>query len=269
VSTVDRRSRVVDTPRRAWASLGSALGPHRRRAPALERTRVTAEPETSAREAVLDERVRIARELHDVVAHHISIMGVHAGAARVTIGRDPVRAAQALASIEASSREAVAELHRLLGSLRQARDADDLASGPGLAQLRALTQTMRDAELAVEVRVEGDERPLPASVDASAYRTVQEALTNTLKHAGASRADVRLRYRRREFEVEIADDGRRRAAASTRGLGLTGMHERAAVHGGHLTAGPSPGGGFVVRLRLPTPDHPRRPSPSRARRPGR
>jgi signal transduction histidine kinase len=240
-----------------WA-LGAAVGSGRRRArELLARTvELEHEREENARRAVFDERVRIARELHDVVAHHVSMMGVQAGAARVVIDRDPVRATEALASIEESSREAVLELHRLLGFLRQAGDPDALAPQPGLGQLPALAASMSDAELTVDVRVEGEERPLPATVDVSAYRIVQEALTNALKHAGASRADVHLRYWPDALELEIVDNGHPNGASpsASGGLGLIGMRERAALHGGQLSAGPAAGSGFAVRVTLPTPD---------------
>jgi signal transduction histidine kinase len=219
-------------------------------------TQAEREREESARRAVFEERVRIARELHDVVAHHVSMMGVQAGAARLVIDRDRDKAKDALAAIEASSRQAVDELHRLLGFLRQAGETDDLAPSPGVSQLPGLVAGMRESDLAVEVDVEGEERPLPPTVDVSAYRIVQEALTNTLKHAGASRADVRLRYGPGELELEIVDDGRGAGdpSQSGSGLGLIGMRERAALHGGQLTAGPLDGGGFAVRVRLPTSD---------------
>jgi signal transduction histidine kinase len=184
------------------------------------------------------------------------MMGVQAGAGRLVIDRDPAKAKQALAAIELSSRNAVQELHRLLGFLRQAGDPDPLASQPGLGQLASLAAGMSNAELTVEVSVDGEQRPLPATVDVSAYRIVQEALTNTLKHARASRADVHLRYWPDELEVEIGDDGRSKGgpAATSGGLGLIGMRERAALHGGQLNAGPAPGGGFAVRVKLPTPE---------------
>jgi signal transduction histidine kinase len=240
-----------------WA-LGAALGSGRRRAKELlERTvELEHEREENARRAVFDERVRIARELHDVVAHHVSMMGVQAGAARVVIGRDPVKAKEALAAIERSSREAVLELHRLLGFLRQAGDPDDLGPQPGLAQLASLAATMSDSELTVEISVQGGQRPLPPTVDVSAYRIVQEALTNVLKHSGASRADVHLRYWPGELELEIVDDGRGNGSRSTApgGLGLIGMRERAVLHGGQLSAGAAVGGGFAVRAKLPAPD---------------
>jgi signal transduction histidine kinase len=205
--------------------------------------------------AVFEERVRIARELHDVVAHHVSMMGVQAGAARLVIDADADKAKQALAAIERSSREAVAELHRLLGFLRQAGDSDTLGPQPGLGELDRLAASLSDSALAVEVSVEGEQRSLPPTVDVSAYRIVQEALTNTLKHSVASRAEVHLRYWPDELEVEVVDDGRPTAAPSTAssGLGLIGMRERATLHGGQLSAGPAAGGGFAVKARLPAP----------------
>jgi signal transduction histidine kinase len=240
----------------AFWSLGAALGSGRRRGKELlQRTReLEHEREENARRAVFDERVRIARELHDVVAHHVSMMGVQAGAARVTLASDPAKAKEALASIETSSRQAVLELHRLLGFLRQAGDHDDLAPQLGLAELESLVTSLSGSELNVEIRVEGKERSLPPLVDVSAYRIVQEALTNTLKHADASRADVHVRYLPDELELEIVDDGFGEGAASTTpgGLGLIGMRERTALHGGTLTAGATSGGGFAVRVRLPT-----------------
>ena len=213
------------------------------------------EREENARRAVFEERVRIARELHDVVAHHVSMMGVQAGAARIVIDRDRAKAKEALTAIESSSRQAVAELHRLLGFLRQVGDRDDLAPQPGLGQLSRLAASMSDSDLAVEVSVEGETRALPPTVDVSAYRIVQEALTNTLKHSAASHADVHLRYWPDELELEIVDDGRPNGGASpaSGGLGLIGMRERAALHGGQLSAGPAAGGGFAVRVKLRTP----------------
>ena len=213
--------------------------------------------EENTHRAVIEERVRIARELHDVVAHHVSMMGVQAGAARVVIDSDRVKAKESLTAIEVSSRQAVGELHRLLGFLRQAGDQDDLAPRPGLSQLPRLAASMSESGLAVVVSIEGEERLLPSMIGVSAYRIVQEALTNILKHAAASRADVGVRYWPDELEVEIIDDGRGATAlsgATPGGLGLIGMRERAALHGGQLTAGPVSGGGFAVRVKLPTSD---------------
>ncbi|MGZ6651017.1 MAG: sensor histidine kinase [Solirubrobacteraceae bacterium] len=215
--------------------------------------------EENARQAVFAERVRIAREVHDVVAHHVSMMGVQAGAARVVIDRDPSKAKTALSAIETSSRQAVSELHRLLGFLRQDGDEDGLVPQPGVGQLGRLVASMSDTQLGVDITVEGDVRPLPQMVDVSAYRIVQEALTNTLKHARASHAEVNLRYWPDELEVEVVDDGRgvrNGHAHRDGGLGLIGMRERAALHGGQLSAGAAPGGGFAVRVRLPTADGP-------------
>ncbi|MCW2958172.1 MAG: histidine kinase [Solirubrobacterales bacterium] len=239
----------------AWAA-GYVLRQRSGQAEAAEDRAIRAEGEReeNARHAVFEERVRIARELHDVVAHHVSMMGVQAGAARVVIDRDPGKAKEALSAIEGSSRQAVAELHRLLGFLRQVGDRDDLAPQPGLSRLPQLATSMRDSDLTVQIDVEGDARELPPTVDVSAYRIVQEALTNTLKHSVASRADVHLRYWPDELEVEIVDDGHPNGAATeawSGGLGLIGMRERAALHGGELSAGPGVHGGFVVRARLP------------------
>ncbi|MEA2168497.1 MAG: hypothetical protein QOF76_1797 [Solirubrobacteraceae bacterium] len=220
-----------------------------------ERSAQAEAAEERAGRAVFEERVRIARDLHDVVAHHVSMMGVQAGAARVVVDRDREKAKEALLAIEDSSREAVAELHRLLGFLRQAGDQDDLAPHPGLSALPRLAASMRDSDLAVAITVEGEARALPPTVDVSAFRIVQEALTNTLKHAHASRADVHLRYWPDELELEIVDDGRPLQDATTGpgGLGLIGMRERAALHGGQLRAGPAAGGGFAVWAKLRTP----------------
>ena len=240
----------------AWLA-GFAIRERATQAEAAEQRALQAEREReeNARRAVFEERVRIARELHDVVAHHVSMMGVQAGAARVVIDRDRDRAKEALSAIEQSSRQAVAELHRLLGFLRQEGDTDDLAPQPGLDQLDRLAQSMRDSDLDVAVSVEGEARSLPSTVDVSAYRIVQEALTNTLKHSAASHADVHVRFRPDELELEIVDDGRPNGAHATGpgGLGLIGMRERAALHGGELSAGPAAGGGFAVRARLRTP----------------
>jgi signal transduction histidine kinase len=212
------------------------------------------EREENARQAVFAERVRIARELHDVVAHHVSVMGVQAGAARRVMERQPEKAAEALSSIEASSRQAVVELHRLLGFLRRAGEADDLAPQPGLAQLGDLVAHAAQGDLAVELSIEGDPRPLSTTLEVSAYRVIQEALTNTRKHSGAAHATVRVTYGTASLEVEVVDDGKAGAARTggdEGGLGLIGMRERASLHGGHLRAGPRPEGGFVVHATFP------------------
>ena len=217
----------------------------------LDRTRAE-----NARRAVVDERVRIARELHDVVAHHVSVMGVQAGAARRVLGTRPEAAESALATIEASSRQAVAELQNMLRLLRAEGQEDTLAPAPTLRGLGALVAEFeRDAGLHVVLVTEGEARPVPPGIDLSAYRIVQEALTNTLKHAGpAARAEVTVRYERGALEIEVVDDGRGPGPSENGhgGHGLIGMRERAALHGGQIELGSRRGGGFRVRARFPT-----------------
>ena len=215
------------------------------------------EQELRSRWAVAEERARIARELHDVVAHSVSVMVVQAGAARRTVAVSPDQAATALGQIESTGRQALAELRRLLGLLRD----DDgeataaLAPQPSLANLESLAAAAREAGLPVEVSVEGEPRPLPAGVDLSAYRIVQEALTNSLKHAGPARARVRVCYGREALEVQVTDDGATTGGngrpAPEGGNGLIGMRERVALFGGTLEAGADPGGGYRVAARLP------------------
>jgi signal transduction histidine kinase len=230
---------------------------HEREASLVEMTaRLENERESRARHAVLDERLRIARELHDVVAHHVSVMGVQAGAARRVLGRDPEAAIAALSTIESSSREGIDELRRLVGFLRADGDVDSLAPQPGLTRLCELVDDATHAGLAVRHIVEGAPRPVPGSIDVSAYRVVQEALTNTRKHANASTADVVVRYLADAVEVEIVDDGRGAATAlvapaNGTGHGLVGMRERVVLHDGDLSSGPRSGGGYGVRARFP------------------
>jgi signal transduction histidine kinase len=209
------------------------------------------ERELNARRAVLDERVRIARELHDVVAHHVSLMGVQAGAARRVLPRDPAKAEEMLNAIEGTSREAVTELQRLLGFLRR-DDDNSLAPQPSLQHLDALLTQMQEAGLPVALNLEGNARPLPPGVDLSAYRIVQEALTNTLKHAGPACAVVTLRYGQQALDIDVSDDGVASANVSPKGgNGMLGMRERVALLGGWLQAGPQPEAGFRVRAHLP------------------
>jgi signal transduction histidine kinase len=239
---------------------------------------LASEQELRSRWAVAAERGRIARELHDVVAHSVSVMVVQAGAARRSVATSPDQATAALGQIESTGRQALAEMRRLLGLLRDGEgdgDGADLAPQPSLARLGSLAAAAREAGLPVEVTVEGDPRPLPAGVDLSAYRIVQEALTNTLKHAGPARAEVRVCYGREALEVQVVDDGLggRGAARAAGGLvvvrlgpegvpqlpgrrngdghGLIGMRERVALFGGTLEACPRPGGGYRVAARLP------------------
>ncbi len=226
----------------------------RQRTLAAQAVELQREREENARQAVFEERVRIARELHDVVAHHVSVMGVQAAGARRVMDRDPERAAEALSSIEHSSRRAVAELHRLLGFLRRAGDSDELAPQPSLAQLGDLVDDAHEADLTVRLTISGDARPLSPTLEVSAYRIIQEALTNVRKHSQASTAHVGLLYRLTELEVEIVDDGpgsESEGVGGPPGHGLIGMRERAALHGGHLCADPRPGGGFAVHAVFP------------------
>jgi signal transduction histidine kinase len=216
------------------------------------RRRIVLDRELATREATVAERGRIARELHDVVAHHMSVMVVQAGAARAVGEADPAAAAEALRRVEESGRAGLAEMRRLLG-LVDGDDRGEREPQPGLARLDELLDAMRATGLPVEAVVEGTPRPLPPGVDLSAYRVVQEALTNSLKHAGGARARVVLRYEPDALDLEIADDGPGPVAetAFPGGRGLIGMRQRVQLCGGAFAAGPADGGGFVVRARLP------------------
>jgi signal transduction histidine kinase len=231
------------------------------RAERLEREREAA---TSA--AAANERARIARELHDVVAHHVSVMAVQAGAARRALAAQPARAGAAVESIETTARLALTELRRLLGVLRREGqgEASALAPQPGLGDLDALIEQARAAGLGVELVTDGDPRPLPAAVDLSAYRIVQEALTNTIKHARARRVTVTIGHRPAELALTVADDGRgiaEGAELAAGGHGLVGMRERVALFGGRLDVGARPGGGLRVSACLPLDPAPVRVEP--------
>jgi signal transduction histidine kinase len=211
------------------------------------------ERERNARRAVLDERVRIARELHDVVAHHVSVMGVQAGAARRVMTRQPEQAQQALSTIESSSRQAVAELQHLLGFLR-ADQVDALAPQPDLSGLPDLIAKVGSGPLTVDLQVEGNRRQLSGVLELSAYRLIQEALTNAVKHSGGTAAQVRVSYGLHALDIAVCDNGTGGAdppVGAAGGHGLIGMRERVRLHGGQLRAGPLPGGGFGVQARLP------------------
>jgi signal transduction histidine kinase len=208
------------------------------------------EREERARAAVAEERTRIARELHDVVAHAISVIVLQARGVRHGLGENS-DAREAIDAIESTAAAALAEMRRLLAMLREDDDGVAFAPQPSLAALDNLAAKVRDAGLPVDVTVEGEPRDLPPGVDLSAYRIVQEALTNALKHAGPARAHVLVRYGDDHVQVEVADDGRGSTAASGNGHGLTGMRERVAVYGGELESGPRAGGGFTVRATLP------------------
>jgi signal transduction histidine kinase len=216
--------------------------------------RLEREREEEARRAVAREQARIARELHDVISHNVSVMVVQAAAGADVFDAEPSRARSALTSIEATGREALSELRRLLGVIRTEENADAaFAPQPGLEQLAQLLEQVRDAGLPVELTVEGARSPLPPGLDLAAYRIVQEALTNTLKHAEASQANVTVRYGVIELTVDVIDDGHGAAAngAPGGGRGLIGMRERAALYDGSIRAGPRPDGGFAVSARFP------------------
>jgi signal transduction histidine kinase len=208
------------------------------------------EREQTARAAVAEERARIARELHDVIAHNVSVMVVQAGAAGLVLEDRHPDVREALTTIEHTGRETVDEMRRLLGVLRRADEGLSLAPQPSLAHLDALLEQLSRAGLPVELRVEGDPVELPAGVDLSAFRIVQEALTNTLKHAGPARALVVVRYGARVVELEVSDDGGGNGAHGGTGHGLIGMRERVTMLGGELEAGRETGG-YRLRARLP------------------
>ena len=236
----------------AWGA-GRAAHGRQERADRLERRAVLAEREREARAraAVAEERARVARELHDVIAHSVSVMVIQAQAAQQLAGADSPTLVP-LARIEDTGRQALTELRRLLGLLR--REDDELALGPppSLRHLDALTATVRAAGLPVDVRVDGQPIDLPPGVDLSAYRIIQEALTNALKHAGPAHASVVVRYRADDVELEITDDGTGPAQdVASDGHGLVGMRERAGVYGGSVAGGRRAEGGYEVRARLP------------------
>jgi signal transduction histidine kinase len=229
---------------------------------------LAARAEALAVAAAEEERRRIARELHDIVSHGLGVMVLQAGAADQVLDRDPARAREALASIRAVGQEAIGEMGMLLGLIR-GDGRTPLEPQPSLADVEALVARTREAGLGVELEVEGERRPLPAALELSAYRIVQEGLTNALKHAGSARARVVLRYRADDLLVEVADDGAVASATSSSGpapnssapgsrRGLAGVGERVAVFdgrlavfGGRLEAGPRPDGGWTLRAAFP------------------
>lgn len=207
------------------------------------------------RAARAEERSRIARELHDVVAHHVSVMTVQAAAARRVLAADPDLAREALSAIENTGRMAMTEMRNIVGVLRTDARAE-LGPQPGVRDLPGLVEQMREAGLPTRLLVEGEPRPLPAGVDLAAYRLVQEGLTNSLRHAGAgAQAVVTVRHSPSELDVRVEDDGKSAASANGRsGHGLVGIRERVALYGGILHIGPRPGGGFEVRANFPLKD---------------
>jgi signal transduction histidine kinase len=229
----------------AWMS-GAYIGQLRARPARLAR-----EKELQTRRAVAEEQARIARELHDVIAHNVSVMVVQAAAARDVFDVNPAKARAALEAIETAGREAMTELRRLLARVRP-EDGEVRLPQPGLARLDGLIEQVRAAGLPVELRIDGQPSTLSPTMELSAYRIIQEALTNTLRHAHASHAAVTVRYHPDHLVVEVNDDGLGDAApGANSGRGLIGMRERAALFGGSLHAGPRKGGGFVVHAHLP------------------
>ena len=211
------------------------------------------EREAAARIAVAEERTRIARELHDVVAHAVSVMVLQVGAVRHRLPAADGEDAEALRGVEQTGRSALTEMRRLLGALRRSDEEAELGPQPGLERLDTLVDEVRRAGLPVRLRIDGTPVPLPGAIDLSAYRVVQEGLTNALKHARAGAADVVIRYEPDDLEIEVRDDGDGTGAGLgvSGGYGLVGLRERVRIYGGEMTAGPVDGRGFLLSARLP------------------
>jgi signal transduction histidine kinase len=209
------------------------------------------EREAAARLAVAEERARIARELHDIVAHAVSVMVLQVGAIRHNLPETVAEDKDALQGVERTGRAALTEMRRLLGAMRDEGQDAELAPQPGLDGLESLLDEVGRAGLHVRLHREGEPSPLPRAIELSAYRIIQEGLTNALKHAQASHADVTLRYGPDELQLEIRDDGRGVSENDGLGHGLVGVRERVKIYGGEMSSGPANGGGFVLRTRLP------------------
>jgi signal transduction histidine kinase len=239
----------------SWVA-GFALRERSEQAEAAETRAALAEQErdAAARIAVAEERARIARELHDVVAHAVSVMVLQVGAVRHKHADSLADDGEVLQGVEQAGRTALAEMRRLLAAMR--RDGDDVELGPqpGLDSLRSLLDEVGRAGLPVQLHVEGEPAALPRGIDLSVYRIVQEGLTNALKHAHARRADVTLRYQPHELQLEIRDDGMGNGTSDGLGHGLIGIRERVKIYGGDMSAGSANGGGFVLQTRLPLAD---------------
>jgi signal transduction histidine kinase len=229
-----------------------AVGRFARHRAARERVLV-AERDMRAQEAVAEERTRIARELHDVVAHAISLIVLQARGGRRMLSDDPDETRRALDVIEHAGEQALGEMRRLLGLLREDDPEPTLAPPPTLRRIDELVAGTRASGLPVEVIIEGEPVELPPGVDVSAYRIVQEALTNALKHAGPAHARVTITYARDAVDLAIVDDGPGAPSVNGSGYGLAGMRERVAIYGGHLESGARPEGGYALRVRLPLP----------------
>jgi signal transduction histidine kinase len=257
-STMVLANLVFDVP--VFAVLPFLVGRWARERAARERAsreraeRLDAGRELRVRAAALGERARLAREIHDVIAHSVSVMVIQAAGARTVMDSEPTRAQEALMSVERAGREALAEMRRLLGALGDGQELRALAPQPGIDDLPDLISRTQAAGLPASIRVVGDPVAVAPGLSLCAYRLVQEALTNAIKHAGPARAAVSVRWQADALELEVADDGHGIAASADRaagGHGLVGMRERAALHGGSVEAGPGLGGGFAVRARIP------------------
>jgi len=234
----------------AWAVGVLVRGPVVRARSAEERAaHLEQEQAAAARQAVIDERQRIARELHDIIAHSVSVMTVQAGAVRRRLTPAQARERESLVAVERTGREALAEMRRLVGLLREEDAVASYGPQPGMQALETLVENVRSAGLPVDLVVRGESRELPPGVDLAAYRVVQEALTNVLKHAGRARAWVRIAWSESELQIEVANDGR--YTGNGTGFGHAGMRERLRLYGGRLASGTRPGGGFVVLAYLP------------------
>jgi signal transduction histidine kinase len=233
------------------AEMRATLAEREREAAEMRATLAEREREAAARIAVAEERARIARELHDIVAHAMSVMVLQVGAVRHKLPRTLDEDRDALGRVEHAGRTALAEMRRLLGAMRSNGDRVELGPQPGLDALDSLVEDVIHAGLPVQLRVDGEPYVLPRAIDLSAYRIVQEGLTNTLKHAHASHADVTVRYRPGELELEVADDGKGPTITNGNGHGLVGIRERAKIYGGEMSAGAAPAGGFILSARLP------------------
>jgi signal transduction histidine kinase len=238
----------------AW-TVGLALRARSEQADAADvrAARAERERETTARIAVAEERARIARELHDIVAHAMSVMVLQVGAVRHGLPDALPDDRKALEDVERTGRTALGEMRRLLGAMRRESDDVDLAPQPGLAAIEPLLDEVRRTGLRVDLELEGEPASIPRALDLSAYRIVQEGLTNVLKHAGATRADVKIVHAANELRIEVRDDGRGRHpdTGPGHGHGLVGVGERVKIYGGELDAGALNGGGFRLRVRLP------------------
>jgi signal transduction histidine kinase len=233
------------------AEMRATLAEREKEAAEMRATLAEREREAAARIAVAEERARIARELHDIVAHAMSVMVLQIGAVRHKLPQSLEEDRDALGRVEQAGRTALAEMRRLLGAMRSHGDGVELGPQPGLDALNSLVEDVSRAGLPVRLHVDGEPFPLPRGVDLSAYRIVQEGLTNALKHAHAGRADVTVRYRPDELELEVADDGKGPATTNGNGHGLVGIRERVNIYGGEMSAGAAPAGGFILSARLP------------------